>query len=255
MDIKVLSQKIVELVDKSEKRLTYLDILKEFKNKAPQNLVKKAVKTLIKEEELGYTNINGHSYIQKNMQQVLAVGEKTQLLFSGVRALENRLAIRLLTGSSFGNGEHPTTRLCLEEIEKSIKKGGRVLDVGTGTGVLAIAAILHGMASALAVDIDPIALYEAGENIKLNKLEDKIALDEKWEEDGSWDLVLANLRPPTLMQLREKLIKSLAPGAFLLLSGIRVDEAENIKKHYKELEFIKIREEKAWALLKFQNKD
>ncbi|AHV98452.1 50S ribosomal protein L11 methyltransferase [Paenibacillus sabinae] len=81
-------------------------------------------------------------------------------------------------GMAFGTGTHPTTALCLRALEKAIKGGEEVIDVGTGSGILAVGAMLLGARSVLALDLDPVAVYSAMENVKLNGLSDVITVKE-----------------------------------------------------------------------------
>lgn len=118
-----------------------------------------------------------------------------------------------------------------------MKPGDAVLDVGTGSGVLAILAHKLGAGQIFAIDIDEDALGNAGENCRLNNCEHHIrlslhsldALEEKF------DLVVANIIAPVLMELAAGLIAKLNPGGYLILSGILLEQLEMIKKEYESL--------------------
>lgn len=139
-------------------------------------------------------------------------------------------------GMAFGTAQHETTALCLEAVDAIYPPGetgpARVLDVGCGTGILAIAAAMFGAREVLGTDIDPNAMVAARENEALNRG----ALGETrcaWETTpidevpGTWDLVLANILTPTLLLLAPAIALRVAPGARLVLSGILVEhEAE-----------------------------
>lgn len=86
--------------------------------------------------------------------------------------------IELDPGMAFGTGTHPTTALCLRALEQHIQGGEEVIDVGTGSGILAVGAVLLGAKSVLALDLDPVAVNSARENVALNRLQDKIAVKE-----------------------------------------------------------------------------
>jgi ribosomal protein L11 methyltransferase len=136
-------------------------------------------------------------------------------------------------GMAFGTGLHPTTRLCLAGLEPLADEGrldgARVLDVGCGSGVLAITALLLGAASAVGVDIDPIAIEATEANAGRNGLGDRIRarVGSLPSGESPFDVVLANLIAGVLVPLSPALRDELRPGGTLLASGIFVDrEAE-----------------------------
>ncbi|MFC3745431.1 50S ribosomal protein L11 methyltransferase [Paenibacillus sp. GCM10012306] len=90
----------------------------------------------------------------------------------------NEKIIEIDPGMAFGTGTHPTTALCLRALEKNITGGEEVIDVGTGSGILAVGAMLLGAGSVLALDLDPVAVESAAENVALNRLEDSITVKE-----------------------------------------------------------------------------
>jgi ribosomal protein L11 methyltransferase len=145
---------------------------------------------------------------------------------------EGRVAIKLDPGAAFGTGLHPTTALVAAMLEESlaarISAGSvPVLDVGTGSGILAIAAWLLGARPVLAIDNDPDAVAEAWKNARQNGCRDAFeASDRPLEEiDAHFAVVVANLDAPTLAVVGERLASRVAPGGELLVSGLR--ESEN----------------------------
>lgn len=131
---------------------------------------------------------------------------------------------------SFGTGYHETTRLMLRMIPDVIRDGDQLLDMGTGTGILAIAGLKMGAASAVGIDVDPWCYDNAIENAKINglshRLKIRIGSVEQLQSNEQFDLILANINRNILMELGDALLARLAPGGNLLLSGILEGEDE-----------------------------
>lgn len=212
------------------------------------------IQELVGAGHLAYLVNHGRTCIRKAWQRPFFVGEKTQLLPPGVSPVPGeRIALVLRQGASFGGGDHATTRLCISAIERFAPKNGSMLDVGTGSGILAIAAVRHGMDSALGVDTDPLSLYEAQENVFLNGLASKIEIRETWEASPQWNLVAANLRPPTLLELSGAFVSCLMEQGVLVLSGMRHDEMAFLAPVYAgQLEELERKTEKGWGCLVFR---
>jgi ribosomal protein L11 methyltransferase len=142
--------------------------------------------------------------------------------------------IRLDPGLAFGTGTHPTTRLCLRWIADHAPAVGagwtRVLDYGCGSGILAIAAALHGALAVDAVDIDPAAVTATLANAQANHVEVRAALPDA--AAGHYPLVLANILATPLKLLAPLLAGHLAPGGALVLAGILERQADELKAAY-----------------------
>jgi ribosomal protein L11 methyltransferase len=123
-------------------------------------------------------------------------------------------------GMAFGTGVHETTQLCMEAMEDYLKPGMRVLDVGTGQGILARAARLLGAGLVMACDIDPVAVEIAGEGFVGSV--DAVA-------SGTADLVLANISPEAIVQLADDLLRVRRAGGVLLASGFEEQEVEQMR--------------------------
>ncbi|ACX51757.1 ribosomal protein L11 methyltransferase [Ammonifex degensii KC4] len=136
------------------------------------------------------------------------------------------VVIELDPGLAFGCGTHPTTRICLRLLEKWLRPGMKVYDVGTGSGILAIAAALLGADWIWAIDEDEVALRVARENVARNGVADRVQvlrgnLLEGKEEKA--DLIVANLTAELILQLLPQAAKLLLPGGLLIAGGIPVE--------------------------------
>jgi ribosomal protein L11 methyltransferase len=156
------------------------------------------------------------------------------------RASGDEVVIALDPGMAFGTGLHPTTRLCLAALESVADRGGlegaRVLDVGCGSGILAIAAVRLGAASALGLDIDPIAIEATDANARRNRVRRRIRTRVGSLPSGERPvaLVLANLIAGALIPLAPLLRAELRPGGTLLASGIFVDREAEVAEAFVE---------------------
>jgi ribosomal protein L11 methyltransferase len=152
----------------------------------------------------------------------------------------DEVIIELDPGLAFGTGYHGTTSGCLEMIEKYLQPDFDVLDIGTGTGILSIAATKLGAKSNFALDIDPVAVKVAKENAKLNQVLDQIDFaqgDLLDIVDGKYDLVIANILPHVIKRLIPDLPKVAKVGSISILSGIIEEKADMIKDELKKYNF------------------
>ena len=172
------------------------------------------------------------------------------------RAAPGEQVIVMDPGMAFGTGHHATTSLCLALVREVVAGGGggRVLDVGTGTGILAMAAALFGAARVLAIDNDPLAVAAAGENVARNHLApvvevSGVALEELTD---AYSLVVANIIHDTLVEMAGTLDRLVEPGGALVLSGIlQGEQTENIVRSFSALGFAPVRIERRaeWSAL------
>ena len=136
-----------------------------------------------------------------------------------------------LAGMAFGTGSHPTTRLCLEWLERKVTDGASLLDYGCGSGILAIAAARLGAREVLGVDIDPQAVSAAQSNAERNEVSARFA-DSAREIKGQFDIVVANILSNPLKALAPAICSHVRPGGQLALSGILADQAEELIAAY-----------------------
>jgi ribosomal protein L11 methyltransferase len=154
------------------------------------------------------------------------------------RRAPDDVVLALDPGMAFGTGLHPTTRLCLAGVEALADRGvlanARVLDVGCGSGILAIAALKLGAATALGLDTDPIAIEATTANARRNALVRRIRAREGSlpSREPVFDVVLANLIAGLLVPLADGLHRELRPGGHLLASGIFVDREGDVREAF-----------------------
>ena len=170
----------------------------------------------------------------------ISIGHRLRIVRKGYKPPEEpgRIDIIIERGA-FGSGEHETTISCLEEMEKLDLFGKSVLDVGCGTGILAIAALKLGATRAVAFDIAREAVKTTLRNAELNKVSDKITviLGTIGKIKGVYDIVLANIYPEILKDIAEDIKKRTNTGGILILSGIPWEDNSEILRTYKSLGF------------------
>ena len=139
-----------------------------------------------------------------------------------------RIAIRIPFGQAFGTGEHASTRLVLRFMETLVRPGDRVLDLGTGTGILAVAALRLGAGEVTAVDSDPVAVAVARETLRRNGIVHGIALRRSDAgaalDGGRFDRILVNIGATVIGRILPGLERALAPGGTAILAGILIDD-------------------------------
>lgn len=169
----------------------------------------------------------------------LEIGKRFLLLppWEPVPVASGRVVIVINPSMAFGTGHHATTRGCLEAIETLCTRFGtplRALDLGTGSGILAIALAKLGTPEVWATDIDPVALDEAQKNINLNRADPRVRLSNSPVEElpGPFPLIVANLFSTTLVSLAPALGRATEPKGFAILSGIQIDQEEDVRAAY-----------------------
>lgn len=167
-------------------------------------------------------------------------------------------ALRLIDAPAFGTGLHPTTALCVEIMEGLVQAGppAAMLDVGTGSGVLALAALMLGVPRATGIDIDGRALEIAARNARLNGLEARLRLEPGGPEaiDGAWPLVLANVLAAPLVEMAPALVRRVGHHGRLVLSGIPSSVEQEVDRAYRRLGMRRLdsRSRAGWVALLLQ---
>jgi ribosomal protein L11 methyltransferase len=182
-------------------------------------------------------------------------------------AREGDLVIELDPGMAFGTGTHPTTRLCLETMERyffgeppyetqPIAAATTVLDVGTGSGLLAIAAVKLGASRVIGIDIDPGAVEIAHANLVLNRVEQaaQVTSEPLAEVAGNFDIVVANILAEELVRLGGELVGRVRAGGLLILSGILNEKEELVITGFSPfpLTLVEITRDAEWSCLAYR---
>lgn len=174
---------------------------------------------------------------------------------AGATGLRRPLVIVIRPSMGFGTGHHATTRLCLSALQQVPVQGRTVIDVGTGSGLLAIAASRLGASRVIAIDEDPNAIHAAGENLGLNRGADVTlrAGDVRADARGPFDLVLANLTGALLREAAARMRDLAAPGAHFILSGFMRSEEADVLASYGGLPVKGRTEEGEWLCVTLQH--
>ena len=164
--------------------------------------------------------------------------------------LDDRL-IKLDPGMAFGTGDHPTTSMCLKYMEKIVKPEHKIIDVGTGSGILTIGAHLMGARDLTATDIDELSLKVAKENLELNDIDgvDVHSADLLKNETSKYDIVIANILAHVIEMMITDAYDCINPGGYFISSGIIVEKRDDILAQLKETGFtvLEILEDNGWV--------
>lgn len=167
--------------------------------------------------------------------------------------------IKLDPGMAFGTGDHPTTSMCLKYIEKIVKPEHKIIDVGTGSGILTIGSYLMGARNLTATDIDELSLKVARENFELNDINgvNLHSADLLKNVDEMYDIVIANILAHVIEMMISDAYEVLNPGGYFISSGIIVEKKDDILHQLKEAKFtvLEILEDNGWISILAQKED
>jgi ribosomal protein L11 methyltransferase len=175
--------------------------------------------------------------------------------FKPYTAAPGDVVLTLDPGGAFGTGTHETTRLLLEGLQRYVQPGMQVLDVGCGSGILAIACLLLGAGSAMGHDIDEEAVRVSGENAQANGVGERLTLFHgplAAVPAGQFPLVLANIESRVLVPLADELCARVAPGGVLILGGVLAPERERVLAAYAALAPIAVHAQGEWIALELR---
>lgn len=180
------------------------------------------------------------------------VGEKIVVkpIWEEYEVKDEELVVELDPGMAFGTGEHETTRMCIQALEKYVQKDSTVFDVGCGSGILAIAAAKLGAKLAVGVDLDPVAVESAKENVGFNNIDNIEILHGNLIEviDGKADIVVANIIAEIICILTEDVSRVIKPNGYFITSGIIHDRVEMVTNKLEEcgFEVVKVNKDGEW---------
>jgi len=260
----------LDILNNAPARLTARAFIREIRREFSLTpfQAKKVLTSLVVRQDVAYQDLYGSTYVMESFSKPVRITDRFFILPPDITSIAgpDDIDIRISPGISFGTGHHPTTRLCLAALDRLFfstgrpgrLKGGKAGDIGTGSGVLAMAACLAGMSRCTAWETDPNAVSEASRNVAANGLENRINVIHGIMEarDFGLSLVMANLRFPTLKRLASDICSILVPGGHLILSGVRAWEMADLKTHYTAAGFSINweREEKLWGALALTKK-
>ena len=184
----------------------------------------------------------------------LEIGKRLAVVPSWQQYDTDRVKLILDPGLAFGTGGHETTSLCMEALDERVHGGERVLDIGTGSGILAIAALKLGAAVAEGVDIDPVAVRTAGENAALNGVQDKLTVlvgDLSDKASGKYNIITANIVANAILSLAPAVPGLMADGATFIASGIIDSRKDEVIAGLEKagLAVVEVKEKRGWECI------
>ena len=240
------------LKDRKEKSIFHalFRYLKSLENVFLQKIPYQMETTLIAEQDWGEN--------WKRFFKPVPIGSRFVVFppWEKVRLKRGQIPIEITPGMAFGTGTHATTQLCIQALETSLKKGATVLDVGTGSGILAIVAAKLDAQEVWGIDIDKVAVEGARENVEKNGVSGivKVRRGGLGRIQKRFDIVIANIDFKGLKRLEMPLLRHLNDQGLLILSGLLREQVDRIRQHYletKALRFIKVAHQGDWACLVF----
>ncbi len=257
--MKSVKADILNTIQNSESKFSFMDIVRKVSRtgKISVKEAKTLVHEMIDQGELEYVTELGHTFVVPAFNRPVRVSARIILQPPEMAPSPEQpedVVIKLKKSTSFGRGDHPTTRLSLMAIETAVGDGrinnGMCLDVGCGTGVLCIAAVMLGMTRGFGVDIDPLAVYDAWQNARLNGVENRTRFSRTWPGETGFHLICANLRTPSLVKLKEAFREGIDGKGRLVLSGFKTDEVDCLAEKYAPLfRVVKKWQENSWCAI------
>lgn len=232
LNVEILSSVLWELnIDGISEEINCIKVFTH-DNSISESIIKKALEQLRKNNLIRNYEVQENVLYEKNWneeweksREVIHISERIVIkpTFKQYEPKQNEIVITLDPKMSFGTGEHPTTKICISFLEKYIKPGMKVLDVGSGTAILSIVAAKLGASKVIALDIDEWSLANGAENVKLNQVDNivEVRLCEMNEvEENNFDLIVANIQRNILIELAQAIKTRIKQNGILILSGL-----------------------------------
>lgn len=259
-----LAAAVLDHIRRGDRRQTPATIIAAMRSVhgATNHQTRKAIKKLLGTQELAYSYEMGCSFLIENTQRPWQASPRIWVSPPQCATPEHispeAVLVRLQAGLAFGSDGHPTTKLCLKALDSLFGSdiggccfSGAAIDIGTGSGILALVAALFGSPRVLALDTDPCAREEAKRNVALNHLDQQIRVSGvSFAEIGdTHHLIIANLRFPTLIRMIPWAADHLHPEGNVIVSGFLREEGQALETRFRDLGLAPRwkRDEKRWA--------
>ena len=212
------------------------------------------------EERLKNSGIDYQLNAWKKYYHAMDIGNRLAIVPGWEQYETDRTVITMDPGMAFGTGTHETTSLCLETLDAIVRGGERVLDIGTGSGILAIAALKLGAAVAEGVDIDPMCVRTAGENAQRNGVADRFTVlvgDLSDKASGQYNTITANIVAAAILSLAPHVPALMAPGARFIASGIIDERKQEVLDGLVAagLQPVEVKEKRGWVCIICERKE
>jgi ribosomal protein L11 methyltransferase len=259
-----LSAAVLDHIRRANRRQTPATVIEAMRcvHGVSSRQTRRAIKKLLLSQNLAYSYEMGCSFLIQNTQRPWQASPRIWVCPSQCAKPEHvspdAVLVRLQAGAAFGSDGHPTTKLCLQALDYLFGRemegccfSGAAIDIGTGSGILALVAALFGSPKVLALDTDPCAREEAAGNVALNGLNQQIRIGaDSFAKIGDvHHLIMANLRFPTLMGMLPWVADRLHPEGKIIVSGFLREESPALERRFRDVGLAPCWEgdEKRWA--------
>lgn len=250
MPLTDIQRQILDTVKNSSGRLTVTDILDMLATGATgRKTIRNSLKMLVESGELTYSCSHGHTFVEQSFFRPVRLSRHVLVVPEGYSVFPEAddIAVIIRHGAAFGTGQHPSTRLAVQALDHLLLDQkmmihiptSKMLDIGTGSGILAIASLKMGIHQAVCLDIDPCARFETLENARINRVQNQLEVVDSELADIApmFHLITANLRYPTLHNMIRDIDRLTQPESCVVVAGIKRDECEPLKQKYQTASF------------------